>query len=121
MNFKQETPGRQGMSHILHQGLEHPGQSSVVFLPMIDLYSGDKTCTLSTLYFICDLAIKHSVPPIITFDQPLYWKAAEIIIDAPKSSPLKSIVLMLGGFHTFMTLLHCSRHTDGKHRTQKFY
>lgn len=91
--------------HIIHQGLQHPGQSSIVFLPMIDLYSGDKKCILSTLYFVCDLAIKHNAPPIITFDQPLYWKAAEIIMDAPQSSPLKSIVLMLGGFHTFMNLL----------------
>lgn len=55
--------------HIIHQGLEHPGQSSVVFLPMIDLYSGDKTCILSTLDFVC------------------------------------GIVLMLGGFHTFVNLL----------------
>ncbi|KAK3880068.1 hypothetical protein Pcinc_015407 [Petrolisthes cinctipes] len=105
LNFKQGTPVWQGMMHIIHQGLEHPGQSSVVFLPMIDLYSGDKTCILSTLDFACDLAIKHNAPPIITFDQPLYWKAAEIIMDAPQSSPLKSIVLMLGGFHTFMNLL----------------
>ena len=105
LNFKQETPGWQGMMHIIHQGLEHPGQSSVVFLPMIDLYSAEKTCILSTLDFVCDLAIKHKAPTIITFDQPLYWKAAEIIMDAPQSSPLKSIVLMLGGFHTFMNLL----------------
>ncbi|KAG7178151.1 hypothetical protein Hamer_G003931 [Homarus americanus] len=105
LNFKQETPGWQGMMHIIHQGLEHPGQSSIAFLPMIDLYSGDKTCILSTLDFVCDLATKHHAPPIITFDQPLYWKAAEIIMDAPQSSHLKSIVLMLGCFHTFMNLL----------------
>lgn len=105
LDFKQETPGWQGMMHTIHQGLEHPGQSSVVFLPMIDLYSGDKTCILSTLDFVCNLANKHNAPPIITFDQPLYWKAAEIIMDAPQSSPLKSMILLLGGFHTFMNLL----------------
>lgn len=93
------------MMHIIHQGLDHPGQSSVVFLPMIDLYSGDKTCILSTLDFVCNLAAKHHAPPIITFDQPLYWKAAEIITDAPKGSHLKNTVLMLGTFHTFMNLL----------------
>lgn len=105
LNFKEETPGWQGMMHIIHQGLDHPGQSSVVFLPMIDLYSGDKTCILSTLDFVCNLAAKHHAPPIITFDQPLYWKAAEIITDAPKGSHLKNTVLMLGTFHTFMNLL----------------
>ena len=80
LNFKQETPGWQGMMHIIHQGLEHTGQSSITISPMTDLYSGDKTCILSTLHFVCDLANKHQVPSIITFDQPLYWKAAEIIM-----------------------------------------
>lgn len=47
LNFIQETPGWQGMMHIIHQGLEHQGQSSVVFLPMTDLYSGDKN-----MYFV---------------------------------------------------------------------
>ena len=43
--------------------------------------------------------------PIITFDQPLYWKAAEIILDSPENDNLRKIVLMLGSFHTFMNLL----------------
>ncbi len=42
--------------------------------------------------------------PIITFDQPLYWKAAELIINSPNNN-LKEIVLMLCCFHTFMNLL----------------
>ena len=33
-NFKQATPNWQGMMHTVHQGKEHPGQSSVVFLPI---------------------------------------------------------------------------------------
>lgn len=44
LNFRQETLGWQGMMHTIHQGLEHPGQSSIVFLPMTNLYPGDKTC-----------------------------------------------------------------------------
>ena len=68
------------------------------------MYSGDKTCILSTLEFLSNLAMKYYVVPIITFDQPLYWKAAELIIDAPQNN-LKKIVLMLGCFHTFMNLL----------------
>ncbi len=92
------------MMHVMQQGLDHLGQSSVAFLPMTGLYSGDKTCILSTLNFICDLATKHHAPPIITFNQPLYWKAAEIITDAPEGSHLKTIVLMLGCCHTLMNL-----------------
>ena len=105
LSFKEQTPNWQGMVHTLHQGSQHSGQSSVRFLPMINLYSGDKSCILSTLDFVCTLAISHNLPTIVTFDQPLYWKAAEIIIDAPQSSHLKGIVLMLGCFHTLMNLL----------------
>ena len=72
---------------------------------MINVYSVDESCIVSTLNFICNLAMKHNLPTIVTFDQPLYWKAAEIIIDAPQNSHLKGIVLMLGCFHTLMNLL----------------
>jgi len=104
-SFKQSTPNWQGMMHLIHQGYEHPGQSSVVFLPMIDMYSGDKTCILSTLEFLCKQATSQNITPIITFDQPFYWKANKIILDAPKNSHLKDIVLLLGCFHTLMNLL----------------
>ena len=49
--------------------------------------------------------IKAQPCPVVTFDQPLYWKASEIIEDSPSGSHLKSIVLLLGCFHTFMNLL----------------
>ena len=105
LGFKEATPNWQGLMHILHQGSQHPGKSSVKFLPMISMYSGDKPCIVSTLDFVCNLAMKHNLPTIVTFNQPLYWKAAEIMIDAPQSSYLKDIVLMLGCFHTLMNLL----------------
>ena len=99
----QEIFTRDFLECTIHSGNEHPGQSSIVYLPMID--SGDATCILSTLEYLCNLAMKYKLSPIITFDQPLYWKAAEIINDAPESSNLKGIVLLLGCFHTFMNLL----------------
>ena len=104
-HFKQTVPGWQGMMHILHRGQTHPGASSILYLPMIDMYPGNKACILSTLNFLSNMAIRHHVPPVITFDQPLYWKAAEIISAAPENSHLKGIVLRLGTFHTFMNLL----------------
>jgi len=72
---------------------------------MIDMYPGDPTCILSTLTSICSLAEKNNISPIITFDQPLVWKASEIIHNAPKGRSLKVIVLMLGSFHTLMNVL----------------
>ncbi|GBN04272.1 hypothetical protein AVEN_145606-1 [Araneus ventricosus] len=38
---------------------------------------------------------------IVTFDQPLYTKAREIVAAAPEGSDLSKIVIRLGGFHLF--------------------
>ncbi len=34
-NFKRATPNWQGMMHTVHRGSEHPGQSSVLYLPIL--------------------------------------------------------------------------------------
>ncbi|KAH3794898.1 hypothetical protein DPMN_148437 [Dreissena polymorpha] len=60
---------------------------------------------MSTLDSVCNLAMKHNLPTILMFDKPWYWKAADIIIDEPHNSCLKSIVLMLVCFHTLVNLL----------------
>ncbi|KAH3830928.1 hypothetical protein DPMN_104185 [Dreissena polymorpha] len=57
------------------------------------MYSGDKSCILSTLDFVCNLVMKHNLPTIVTFDKPLYWKAAIIIIEAPQTEELFSFLL----------------------------
>ena len=91
--------------HLIHQGSKHPRKSSVTFLPMVDMYPGDKTCILSTLKYLCNLARKNHVPVVITFDQPLYWKASEIQHSSHTNSHLRDIVLLLGSFHTLMNFL----------------
>ena len=85
----------------------HPGQSSVTFLPMIDMSSSNPTCIFSTLKFASEHARLHSVTPIVTFDQPLGWKALMIIMTEPLDSDLRKIVFRLGGFHTEMSFLGC--------------
>ena len=99
-------PAWSGMMHYVHRG-NHPGQSSVTFLPMIDMSSSDPTCIFSTLKFVTEHARKHNVTPIITFDQPLWWKALTIIMSEPLGSDLREIVLRLGGFHIEMSFLGC--------------
>ena len=89
---------------MVHSG-DHPGQSSVLFLPMIDLDPGNMSCVHSTLKFICEHATRYNVTPIITFDQPLWWKSLQVIEGQPENSPLRSIDLRLGGFHTEMSFI----------------
>ncbi len=88
----------------VHRG-DHTGTASNFFLPMIDLNPSDPTCIYSTLHFVCAQAFKYQFTPIITFDQPLFFKALTIIHNAPVNSPIKTVVLRLGGFHMEMSFL----------------
>ena len=89
---------------LVHRG-HHPGKSSVMFLPVIDMNPNDVTCVYSTLKYVCEYARRHNVTLILTFDQPLWWKALMTIVTEPVGSNLRDIVLCLGGFHTEMSSL----------------
>ena len=81
--------------------LPHPTHSNVMFLPVLHMNPNDYTCIYSTLIFLMEQAHKLGIDtPIVTFDQPLWLKAFEIV----KSKSLK-IVLILGGFHLLMNFL----------------
>ena len=75
--------------------------SEVLLLPIIDLHPSDESCIYSTLTYIQSEAIHLNVPtPCITFDQPLYLKAVEII-----NAKAMNIVCRFGGFHILMSFL----------------
>ena len=82
-HFKQATPGWKGMS--ISSTMKTTIRESLQF----------DIC----LCWICTQVTEHA------YFQPLYQKAAEIIQESPSNSHLKSIVLLLGCFHTFMNLL----------------
>ena len=107
--FGSLRPMWSGMMQLVHHG-SHPGKSSVMFLPMIDMNPSDVTCVYSTLRYISEHARRHDVTPIITFDQPLWWKALMIMVTEPVGSELKDIVLRLGGFHAEMNFLGAIGH-----------
>ena len=92
------------MMQAVSQG-SHPGKSSVTLLPMIDMNPSDMSCVYSTLKFVCSLANRHQITPVLTFDQPLWWKAQQIIANEQPDSDLCAIVLRVGGFHTEMSFL----------------
>ena len=77
-------------------------ESNVKFLPLIDLNPNSMSCIYSTLKYIVDQAKKAQVnhTPCITFDQPLYKKAMEIV-----TAETIPVVCRLGGFHQFMSFL----------------
>lgn len=85
------------MQHVFSN--EEHAKSEVLFLPIVDLNPSNETCIYSTLLYIENQAVQLAVP-CLTFDQPLWLKAIEII----KSKSLK-IVCQLGGFHTMMSFV----------------
>jgi len=99
-----------GMMQGVHDG-NHPGKSEIIFLPMINMDPTDMSCIFSTLMFLCDQAAKINVTPVVTFDQPLWWKAKLIVSNKSISMDvLKPLVLRLGGLHTEMSFLGCIGH-----------
>ena len=52
---------------------------------MINMKSGEMTCTLN---YVHGFAKRHHVPNIITFDQPLFRKALEIVQGLPMGHQL---------------------------------
>ena len=75
--------------------------SMVNFLPIIDLSSSDPNALFSLLSYISSQCDKLSVEETcVTFDQPLFVKAHEIV-----SSKNMNIFVRLGGFHQCMSFL----------------
>ena len=83
----------------------HPGKSSVNFFPMIDIDPTDMSCIYLTLHFVAVESHCQGTTPMLTFDQPLFWKANTIIVHEKEKSELIFIVLNLGGFHFVMYFL----------------
>ena len=97
--FSKAKPRPGFMQHIFSDNQNSTPKSEVLFLPIIDLNPSDETCIYSTLVYIEHQARKLNIPTsCITFDQPLWLKAVEII-----TAKSMNIVCRLGGFHTMMS------------------
>ena len=100
--FGQPRPSWSGTMQVVHRG-NHPPKSSIMFLPMINMDPNNETCIYSTLSYVTEHAMKHNSTPILTFDQPLYHKALMLCLEEPEGSPIRKIVLKMGGLHTKMS------------------
>ena len=89
--------------HELH-GVVSSSETSVLFLPMIDMSLSDPSCIYSTLSYVAHHEAKYNFKPIITFDQPLWWKALAIIQSQPDASHGRMVV-RLGAFHMAMSFI----------------
>ena len=83
--FKDPLPNWSGSMQLIHSHipLKSAGKASITFLPIIDLMPSD--CIFCTLKFISNLAYSLGKLTIVTFDQPLFWKASKIILNTVES------------------------------------
>ena len=87
------------MSTVCNEKLQ--SKSVVTMLPIINLHATDMTALYSLLCFVTEQSKKLALPtPTITFDQPLYIKAYEIV-----ATKELNIFVRLGGFHQLMSFL----------------
>ena len=109
-------PSWSGPMHLIHSyiPLEHAGKASITFSPIIDLMPNDMNCTFSTLKFFSNLVYSLGQPTIVTFEQPLFWKALKIIQNAT-NPVIKKIIVTLGTFRTVMNFAWGHWHDHGKH------
>lgn len=99
--MKIKRPQWSGLMQMIYKG-DHPGTSSVMYLPMIDMDPNDLSCIYSALKFISQHTRQHQSCPVITFDQPLWWKAFTLVESSPELQPA---IIRLGAFHTEMSFL----------------
>ena len=105
LSVKSPRPNLSGMMQMINKEGSHPGKSSMIFLPMINLEPGNTDCIYSTLMYVSEHAARCGVTPVLTFDQPLWLKALKIQKSSAQDSIIRSIVLRLGGFHIQMSYL----------------
>ena len=103
--LKDPIPRWSGTMQLIHNNerSDTKCKTSVIFLPIIDLSPSDMNCIYSTLKFISEIACKVKNPTVISFDQPLFWKASKIIHSSTDRN-IKEIIVTLGTFHTVMNL-----------------
>lgn len=98
-------PGWSGCMEMLYATRQFQ-TSAVVPLPFINLAPSNPSTIYTALLQAATKGTSNGQSiTMVTFDQPLYAKAREIVAAAPDDSPLKSLFIRLGGFHLLMSFL----------------
>ena len=58
-------------NEILHDEMQYSGESSAMFLTIMNLYPSDPSCIYTAVQFVSSLAKQYDATLILTFDQPL--------------------------------------------------
>lgn len=99
-------PGWNGYLEQLTKNNTNFSTSQVMFLAFIDNPASNVDTIYTTLRCAVNIAKSHGQKTcVITFDQPLYSKAREMVAASDANSELCNVVVKLGGFHMLMSFL----------------
>lgn len=105
ISFNTKVPSWQGYMSLITQQSQEVIESKVIILPFVNLNPGNMDTIYSTLVAASTIAEKYrQETTIITFDQPLYIKAVDVI-HSSNDERLKNVIIRLGGFHLLMSFL----------------
>ncbi|CAB3252778.1 unnamed protein product [Arctia plantaginis] len=97
-------PGWNGYIEHVTSNIVDFSKSKISFLPFVQQPASNYNTIYTTLLCALEDAKRHNhTVCIITFDQPLFAKAREIVSAAPEGSELSKIIVRLGGFHLLMS------------------
>ena len=57
-SIKSPRPAWSGLMQMINKTGNHPGKSSILFLPMLDIEPGDITCIYSTMMYVSEHAAR---------------------------------------------------------------
>ena len=104
----ENNPNWSGFMELMTSGLTEYEVSKISILPFINLNPTTPDAIYSTLKYAAEQCKKYGQKTcIITFDQPLYAKSAEMIEKGrtERDADLSNIILRLGGFHLLMSFM----------------
>ncbi|KAK5642676.1 hypothetical protein RI129_008843 [Pyrocoelia pectoralis] len=101
--FSSQTQGyRQGL-------LSHWSKSRIIFLPFINANPGDYDTIYTALLQASNKCIEQQQKVcFVTFDQPLYHKARDIVASCTLNNDSCQVIIRLGGFHLLIIVFAAS-------------
>lgn len=101
----QQQPGWHGFMYNLTNNESSCESTYIKAVPFINMDPTNMSTIYTALSFAAEQSRLQKQTCIVTFDQPLFLKASEIVTNAEMNSDIGKIVVRLGGFHLLMSFM----------------
>ena len=103
---KSPVPGWNGFMDTVYNNNSSYNTSEILPLPFVNLDPSNPSTIYTCLLHATEEGEKiGQSKTVVTFDQPLYAKACEMVLAAEPNSPLSHLIIRLGGFYLLKSYL----------------